>query len=229
MKYFNILFIISILLIISCHKYATIRSDIGTTNTGLIGGRLALSDNLTGNYDTLPLKNKLVTLSYGGAVSGSNYLFSKTTDSNGYFLFTDLRTDDSYTLSFTDTGANQIVYQATQTLLRAGNDSLLFLASPVFSDNNGFEYYFTDTTTQPGPIPGVSVSVFTSSVLVSDTTSLGSAYQLTSDKYGRAYQFHLKPGTYYAVIKTSFPTLKITKHDTLQIKDTGLVIHPIPL
>lgn len=217
------LFLPLILIIFSCNKFKNFSDD--TSGNATIRGRLFIYNPLTGIYDTLPQGKKTILLSDPTKNSVDNYILKTITDSTGYFVFTNLISSKKYQIYYEEKIGN-LIFIADSSLL-PGNDSLYFLAEPSINKNTGIEYFITDTTKQHGPIPGISICVFTSSQLVNDSCK-GSAYQLVTDVYGRAYQFNLQPGTYYSVIKSNYYRLLSKKIDTIVINE-GVIKKTISL
>jgi hypothetical protein len=206
---------------VSCTKYKHVQDDLGQTSNAYIRGQLVLFDTLTGGPDTVTLRNKTVMLRYNDSASSLNFLYSAQTDSNGYFVFNDqLISSRTYFISYTDTATSGIMYQAEANAVTVGTATLLLVASPPLNGKTGIWYRFVDSASGLGPVPGVSVCIFSSNSLYSDTSCVGSTYQLVSDLEGRAFLFNTVAATYYSRININDPSLKVTKMDVFTTADT---------
>jgi len=192
-----------------------------------IRGRLFLFDNLTQQANGTPLGKRKVLLSYAASGDTSNYLLSTTTDDDGYFVFQNLKKDESYRLYYEET-VSGVFYQAIG-VAKAPIDTLQLSAFVSTSRQNGI--HFTITDDMGAAINGASVCVFNSTLAAGFVSNGcdGNTFKLTSNSFGHASKFSISPGTYYinssieigGVPWTSKDTITVTNNiafDTIKLK-----------
>ncbi len=160
-----------------------------------IRGRLFLTDTLTQYIINQPLGGKVVQLAENNGDT-LNYLYSDTTDSDGYFLFdllNNTETDKKFILRY-DEKVNGYWYTARDTVVK-GEDNLAMEARLNTAKQNGFYIYVRDSL--GGNIPGATVSIYNSQVLAEVNDPAGAVETITASGSGRAMKLNLPAGTYY--------------------------------
>lgn len=191
-----------------------------------IRGRLFLTDTLTQYVTDQPLAGKAVLLAEDNG-DPLNYLYSDTTDSDGYFIF-DLLNNASDNKKFViryDEKVNGFWYTARDTVVK-GQDNIAFMAGLNTARQNGFYVYIKDSL--GGSIPAASVSIYNSPVLAEINDPAAAMETITSSGTGRAIKLNLPAGTYYLNAKKQADTIIYQRlKRQIIVPATGIII-PIP-
>jgi hypothetical protein len=214
-----ILAILTVLLFIACEKYKQLeQDDILGEETGLVYGRLFLMDTLSQHAVNTPLASKKVTIRFADSKDSINYLYSTTTNAEGYFSFSNLRSDRSYRVSYEETVDGKIIKGDTTTVVPFDSCRVFARLSPnqpgvlfIVTDSNGVRLTGTDICVSTSPVP------------YNNNTCEGSSFSLKSDQYGRASRFNLaEGGPYYVFSKI---TIKDLTYIDKQIFTLGKTVH----
>ncbi|GEP97975.1 carboxypeptidase-like regulatory domain-containing protein [Chitinophaga cymbidii] len=212
MKSLYILYAVIFLLVFSTCKDDDMGGDL--TGSEYIRGRLFLVDTLTQQATGTPLAKKKINIKYASSTDTLNYLFTTTTDDEGYFLFSNLKENTSYRLLYEET-VNGILYMA-DSAATAPTDTMRLIARLADSRQNGIHIMTTDIN--GGVIKDVSICIFNSPSLGYTSGSCdGSNYTITSNAAGQAFQFGLPQGKYYLFATAKIKDLTLTVKDTLEI------------
>lgn len=186
MKY-NIIFVLLVVLMAGCRKY---------DKSLYIRGRAFLTDTIGQNIVQAPAKNKKIMLSEN-IIDSTNYNYSVTTDSNGYFTFNLLKRRsvdiEKYRVSFGDS-INSIFYSGNTIVSGDQNDIVLNIAAD-FSAQNAIVVTVTDTA--GGAVSGASVYLYASAVLAAINDSASALQTFHSDVRGKIAKFNVPGGNYY--------------------------------
>jgi hypothetical protein len=116
----------------------------------------------------------------------------------------------------------------------SGRDSFMVPASQVIQDSlvldtavNGFQLTAVDP--QLGPVADLPLYVFNSLTLFTADTTVGYAFQLTTNAYGAAELLNIQPGTYYIKAWDTIGHVIINGKDTIMVGKTGIVTNTFSL
>lgn len=199
MKYLLLIISAAGILFIACKKEKEQNEKL------YIRGRLFITDTLTQNALNQPLSGKTVQLAEANGDT-LNYLFSKTTDSNGYFIFdllNDAAADKKFVVRY-DEKISNYWYTARDTVLK-GEENLAMTARLDFNKQNGFYIYVQDSL--GGKIPGASVAIYNSPVLADINDPAAAMETITTNSDGRVVKLNLAGGTYYLNTKKQADTI----------------------
>jgi hypothetical protein len=219
-----VLTVILALNLASCNKYKQTENDLRGNN--YIAGIVFLRNDYSANGILTPLPKFKVQIGYAADTPTSNYFYSVNTDTNGIFIFTNLRNNTPYIIFATDT-LNKISFYGlvSNTLLQdknpVTNDTLILEADTLHQ--NGFVYTVTDTA--GNVINNCMVCVFDNPILFmqNDDACSGYIFDLTTNTFGKASQFNINPGIYMTQFKVIFGTHIFTAADTINVKTAGIV------
>ncbi len=167
-----------------------------------IRGRLFLTDTIILNKTDSPLAGKKVLLSEDNGDT-LNYLYSTTTDTDGYFIF-DLINDgkNNFVVRFEES-INGNIYTGKVNTAK-GQTNVLMPARLNTIKQNGF--YGRTKDILGGGMPNTTVSIYNSLVLANLNINSGAVETLTTDNTGRFYKTRIAPGTYYLRAKKTVGT-----------------------
>ncbi|MBN9383485.1 MAG: carboxypeptidase regulatory-like domain-containing protein [Chitinophagaceae bacterium] len=171
-----------------------------------VRGRLFLLDTVTRTSKGIPLSHRGVTLARG-TTDSLNFLYSDTTDDNGYFVFTILVDDqkESFTVRFEDTIGGY--YYKGSAKAPVSSDTVVLIATLDTTKQNGFIIRLVDEQGQP--LPAATFRIYNNEALALRNDSTGAGLVQTSpvDVYGRVYKFNLPEGNYYLNAEKKVDTL----------------------
>jgi len=211
------LFLFAMSLLASCNKYAQTKNDLRGNN--YISGIVYLENDYSTNGLLTPLINHFVQIKDTTELSSPDYLYAVKTDSNGYFIFQNLRNAVSYTVFATDTLSgvsyygNLIVVLSNDT---APKNNAVLVLTPDSAQQNGFIYTVMDSAHDI--IANCQVCVFSSPLLFNQDSCSGAIFNLKTNSFGLASQFSISPGTYMTQATAIFGK------DTLRGQDSSLII-----
>ena len=185
-----------------------------------IRGRLFLYDTVTQSSLNVPLGNKKLLFAESNADS-LNYLYSDSTDSEGYFLFDLLNNDATNFVIRYEEKINGYWYYANKNVYN-GEDTVQLIANLDTVNQNGFIIYAKDSLN--GKLPGATIAIYNSPVLAQINDPAGAVEVLTASSTGRAYKLNLPEGTYYLNAKkevAGFTLERIKK--PISINKSGIV------
>ncbi len=206
----------------SCKKNS---DDISGSNE--INGKLYMENIFEGIQKTI-LKSQQVFISKDIAASPSSFLFSTSSDINGYFSFKYLNNQQygihSEKMMNTTLGDN--VLFSADTALSSGQNIEVVLR-PDVKKQNGVYISCLDNLTPAGKIPMAKIYIYTSRVLaVNDTATLsglGSSYNLTAKLDGTAFKMNLPTDSLYINTIYTAGTLRLTsKLNTIKLDPAGV-------
>ncbi|RYZ27081.1 MAG: hypothetical protein EOO10_13780 [Chitinophagaceae bacterium] len=178
-----------------------------------VRGRLFINDTLTQQSVGVPLAKKKVSLGYADSPDSLNFLFTTTTDEEGYFLFQNLRSDKIYRLYYEEK-VGDVLYIGKDTVQVPSNQKPLF-AEVALNKQSGMQFTVSDPT--GGRIKGAKICVFLNASSYVAGACDASNFQLTTDDYGRASKLNISPGTYYILASFSAGTTTLTRKDTVVV------------
>ena len=190
-----------------------------------IRGRLGYIDEYAANSIVRPLAKRLVKIAYSPS-DKLNFLYIDTTDSEGYFNFTNLA-DKDYDIFFQDTvGGSR--YGAFVTI-RPPKDTLSLLATNDQLTQNGI---FVKVTLQGQGVSKANVCLYNNKAAYDADTAFACANvvkTLTTDDAGGRVEYNLLPGEYYlrSSIKIGNDTYRGVQ--TVTVQPNGIVSAPVQL
>lgn len=188
MKKIFLLSLITIM-IFSCKKQVEKQEKL------FVRGRLFLTDTLTQNSISVPLGNKIVQLAENKGDS-LNFLYSNSTDNDGYFVFNLLNSYENNTgfvVRFKEKIGNYW-YNAADTVVK-GQDNIVLQAQLSQAKQNGFFVYIKDSL--GGGIPTAKIHIYNSLVLATINNPAGAVDSITANATGKAFKMNIPPGNYY--------------------------------
>jgi hypothetical protein len=215
MKHRSILYsiLLTVSLFTSCNKYSQTRTDISGNN--YIAGIAYLLNDYSTNSLLTPLSNHIIQIKDTTEVPSPDYFYSVPSDSNGHFIFPDLRSGIVYTVFALDTLSGISFYGSIKVLLRNDtipvNDTTLIL-SPDSAQQNGFIYTVTDSTGDI--IANCQLCVYSSPLLFDQDSCSGAIFNLTTNTFGMASQFTVFPATYMTQAMATFGNYTLTGQDS---------------
>ncbi len=207
------------LLILACNKTPVGFDDL--SGSTFIAGTVVLYDTLTGPYGYVNVRPITVYLRY--ANDSTSFLYSTTSNSVGQFTFAGISPAQSYVAyAYYDTANLQFIGQ----FLYKVNDTAAYHTDtlklhPSQTNQNGMFLQLQDSTTH-NPLPGFKLFVFTSRTLWANDDSLGNAYALTSDAFGRCLQLNVAPGKYWLHAKGTLHNLTLQASDSIVVDTQGI-------
>lgn len=156
-------------------------------------GRLLLTDNIILGKTAEPLPGRRITLATNNGDS-VNFLYSDTTDAQGYFSFLLLESykDSTFVLRFEDTiGGFKYIANGSGG---KGADILL-TASLNDSQHNGFVLTVNDENNEN--LPKATVRIYNNLQLATQNQPAGVVDSFITNQYGKGYKFDLPAGKYY--------------------------------
>lgn len=159
--------------------------------TEKLAGRLSYRDIYSGDGIAKPLAKKIVRLAYSPSDT-LNYLYSDSTDADGYFLFENVEKGRSYDLFYTDS-IGGIRYNAFTTVVPP-NTTISLVAG---NDSTGQNGLYAETKLNGQLIGGVRICIFNNQTQFNADTCNGSYRSDVSDNSGRKIFYNLLPGSYY--------------------------------
>ncbi|GEO03362.1 hypothetical protein AAE02nite_10260 [Adhaeribacter aerolatus] len=218
----NFILLLILLFVSSCKK-DDIKGDLSEKES--IRGRLYLVDTLTQQNAPTPLSKKKVTLSYTSSPDLVNFLFSTTTDDDGYFNFMNLKKGTSYRIQYQET-VEKVVYAALKDV-EAPQEVIVLEANIATKKQSGFHLTVVDP--QGEKISNVNVCIFTNKSVFEKGTCETSDYQLKSDAKGRVYKFGITEGDYFVKASIKIGDVDYSATDTIKVIENNVEIKSLKL
>jgi hypothetical protein len=211
----------------SCVKYSQTRNDL--KGNSYIAGVAYLQNDYGTNSLLTPLTQHIIQIKDTTEVPSPGYFYSVNSDTNGYFIFPNLRGGVVYIVFATDTISGISFYGSIKVLIPndslAKNDATLIL-TPDSAQQNGFIYTVTDSSKDI--IANCQLCVYSSPLLFGQDTCSGAIFNLTTNTFGMASQFSVLPATYMTRATSTFGNITLTGQDTsLIIPLIGTIKHTI--
>jgi len=189
-----------------------------------IRGRLFLVDTITQYNNGTPLAHKLVTLARAGADS-LNFIYSDSTDVNGYFTFPVLTDDKEQNFVVRYEDSSKGFYYKGSSPAKTGQDTITVKAYLDGSKQNGFILTLVDESLQPLPKANIRLYGNQALALLNDSAGGGSIQLFPANEYGISYKFNLPPGTYYLNADKKVDSLSYQRIlKTITLKSTGFIV-----
>lgn len=198
------------LLLVQCNK-KDIKGDLSGEEH--IRGRLFLNDTLTQQAIGVPLGKKKVNLAYADSPDSLNFLFTTTTDEEGYFLFQNVRADKIYRLYYEEK-IGDVIYVGKDTVSAPADQKRLF-AEVAINKQSGLQFLIIDPV--GGRIKGAKICVFSNLSSFKTESCDASNFQLTTDDYGRASKININSGTYYILTSYTASNITFSRKDTINV------------
>lgn len=212
--------IIIALLFIGCYKTKEEKNYF-------IQGRLLVTDMLLLQQKDLPLAGKRVYLAEDNAET-QNFLYTDTTDADGYFVFRLLEADvnKSLVVRFADS-IQGYYYTATEKVANKMNNVILTAQLNMAKEN----VLFVDSKDEQGEaLPGTTIRLYTNLALAMQNSPSGAAFTITSNELGRAVKTRIPQGQYYINASKTFDTLVYERvGKPVSVAATGTFIDTIVL
>jgi len=211
-----------IVMIYACTKYRDLKDKSATGDPSYLFGKLQLTDLQTQNVTDKPLASKTVYLSFSDNYDGLNYLYSATTDADGYFKFTGLNNARHYIVFYRETVGGAI-FSAKSEPLPLPQTSYTLRAN-LASGQTGVLATVQDA--QGNALKGATLCFGTSPLPASNGVCDGTNYSgPATDELGHSAIFNVSPNTYYALAKITINNVVYTDKATLTV-NAGAVTTP---
>jgi hypothetical protein len=209
---FRYLLILAVL--IGCKKAAD--GDLSGDKT--IIGRLFLLDTLTKSAINTPLAKKKVTIRYSDSKDTLNYLFSTTTNEEGYFTFSNLKEGRQYTVSYNET-IDGVIYNGSD-FASAPSNSVIVTGKIANKRQKGIAFTVRDFS--GNKLKEASLCIFTSPTTIGYQSGLcdGSSYSLKTDAGGHASLFGIPNGNYYILSTIIINGIPLITRNEVKVADS---------
>jgi hypothetical protein len=200
-----LIFSIILILFTSCNK----ETDGNLSGDKIMIGRLMLSDPLIQGATIVSLPQKKVVIRESQSTDLSNYMFSTTTDAQGYFRFDNLKESVEYTVAYEEV-VDGILYQSDYNHQKPTNE-LAVIARIATNKQNGMVFQATDEF--GNILKEAEICIFTNSNSPGYVKSScdGSSYQLKTDANGKTKLFGIGAGSYYVLANKTIGGLVYTE------------------
>jgi hypothetical protein len=202
---------LALIMLQSCKKAAF--HDLGGNQT--LKGIAIIYDTLSGTDTLTPLKNGKIFLR--NAASQNGFLYSVSTDNQGYFSFTGIDPDSSYVI-FSKTEKGSLGYFGERSYTAGSFTNMQSDTLPLFFDQeaqNGIHVIVRDLQGQP--LPNLNAWVFNNPTLFASDTSAGRIFDIISNNNGVGNKFTIAPGRYYLRIKAQVGNLPLTGETAVDV------------
>jgi len=199
--------------VLSCKKYNDLESQNEFKDTCTIYGRLFLLDTLTQRTFYLPQAKKKILIVPIDATNEVNYLFSSTTDDNGYFTFKNLTKGSTCRLVYEENISGKL-YRADTTVV-APFTGFQLLLKPSLTRQTGI--YVTVLNGINEVVPKATVCLFTNEQAFLSGKCDNSNYTMTADAYGQAFQFGISKGRYFVLASATIGNVTYSAKDTIDV------------
>ena len=185
---------------LSCNKYHQLKDIDLMKNPSYIHGRLFLTDTLTQSAVDVPQSGKKITISLKDPADPLNFIYSTTTDAEGYFSFENVSADLKYRVSYSETIGGKL-YGADSNGVGAPSGQLALTARLLKNQQKGVVFTVTDSLGKK--LAAAEVCLFTTPLASGAKACDGSNYSVKTDPNGRAPQFGLNSDRYYVLAKST--------------------------
>lgn len=211
-KIFSVL-AISAIFILGCKKQNEKLENL------YIRGRLFLTDTLTNLAIDSVLSNKVIRLAEDNGDT-LNFLYSDTTDNDGYFVFNLLNDGKTNFVIRYEEKINNIIYSTNQQVTK-GQNNIAVEVTPSQTKQNALHLIVADSAN--GRVVNTTAWVFNSALLFAADTSAGKIFDMTTDNvHGVSNKFNLPAGRYYLRIKTKIGNIDFKGEEIIDIENTGI-------
>ncbi|MET0637743.1 MAG: hypothetical protein ABWZ25_17065 [Chitinophagaceae bacterium] len=214
MKVFCYFVFVSLLLFIfGCDKYNRLDNLRESIDTCRIYGRIFLYDTLTQQGELIPQSKKRLTITAADQVETLDYLYSTTSDENGYFEFKYLTRQKAYRINYEEAVNGRIIQG--DTVITPPLTQLQFEVSPSLDLQKGIYYRIVDE--QGNLIPKASICIYTNEDAYLSGKCETANYNETADAYGRVFVTGLPQGRFYSIASVTLGGSRYTTRDTVDI------------
>lgn len=205
------IYILILLLGTSCDKM----EDGDLSGSEKVIGRLFLSDPFANVLNNVPQANKKLIIRYADSQDPVNYIFSTSTDANGYFEFSNLKKNRPYVIKYQET-IGGTMYEDSVTV-EAPNNKVVLIGKLATSKQAGVLVEVRDFS--GNLLKDASVCVFTSDNNIGYLTGKceGNIFKLTTNSAGKANQFGLAAGSYYLLATITIDGVLLTSRTKVDI------------
>jgi hypothetical protein len=210
-----------LLIVFSCKKYNEVNDNL--KGNDFIRGRVFIDNSINGSNLNPSKSNVVVKISIDN--TGDNFMYSLSSDSEGYFMFKNLSKEIKYSV-FAEVTIDSIVY-TNRCEVYAGNDSFVLLLSPKNTEQSILKYEIVGPNDEP--VLGCNLCMYNNALQAVDTNCVGSYWTTSSNKYGVAYKVNLPEGTYYTNFKIKYNNVNYLLKDTIHIFKEGIITKRVKL
>ncbi len=184
-----------------------------------IRGRLFLTDTIANLAIDSVLSKKIVHLAEDNGDT-LNFLYSDTTDNDGYFVFNLLNDGKTNFVIRYEEKMNGIIYSANQQVTK-GQNNIAVDAVPNQTKQNALHLIVADSAN--GRVVNATAWVFNSALLFAADTSAGKIFDMTTDNvHGVSNRFNIPAGRYYLRVKTKIGSIEFKGEGITDIENIGI-------
>jgi hypothetical protein len=213
-------------ILVICCLFTTCTEEISThTDIGdeYIAGQLRL--RLPDDSDPLgaPLPGARINLYDAADPDTVNYLFSTTTDTEGFFTFTVLTSGTEYVLRYRDSIDNTL-YAATSAPSLVGTDSLALIATLATNRQTGIQLRVLGPSGRPAT--GVKSCFYRDTTIanaVDSSSCVGADFVLTSGAGGKVADYGMPAGEYTVLSSLDVGKQRWRSRDTLTVPPSRVI------
>ena len=226
-RVFYIGFFLGILLQPQCKKYQNTDHDVSGNN--YMAGTVYLYNDYSADGLQTQLTGQTVRIVDTTELQPPNFQYTVTSDTNGGFVFNNLRNGVPYTIFALDTLSGIKFYGAQTNTLTNDQTPINNIVLNLSIDSihqNGVVYTVTDST--GNLIPNCSVWIFSSPTLAAQMATItgdsceGCNFTLTTNPFGKAFQVNMAPVTYITLFRYPVGNLVLSGQDTLTLQQFGI-------
>jgi hypothetical protein len=218
----KIIIVIILVTLISCKK-----NNDDVSGKEEMNGKLFAENIYDGEQKKL-LSNIPIFISNDIVATSNSFLFSKSSDKNGYFLFQYLY-DKQYALHAemrANTSQNTNILFTADTVLNP-NKNIDLVLRPDIKTQNGLYIICTDSLIPSGRIPSANIYIYTSRILAVNDTALlsgaGAAYSFTAKLDGTGFKMNLPTDNLYINTVLNVGGLRLkSKLNTITLDKNGI-------
>lgn len=212
---------IALFILFLCAIYSCKKKKDDFYGEGRFSGLLVYYSPYAGDIIPRPLAGRKVFLSYHPSDT-LNYIYSATTNSDGYFVFTNVRKDTLYDLFFADTIGGQ-PFKAVLSGVAADKDTLL-IATPDNEKQNGLSVVATDPAGTK--LEKVKILAYTGrDVYLADSTAgtnTSAVLSFETNKYGYDVKYGIAAIKYYLVAQKQTGSLLYKGYSEAEVSTIGI-------
>ncbi|MBS1780430.1 MAG: carboxypeptidase regulatory-like domain-containing protein [Bacteroidetes bacterium] len=215
------LFTLFILLCVSCKKYSESKDDL--SGDDYLRGRVFVADSLKGDF--VPVYQAGVMVMVSDNPAGTDFLYSASTDSSGYFIFKYLKKGQSYSV-YAELIIDSVIYYGRLSKTPDENDIQLVL-SPKTIGQSIVSFTVLDPNDQP--VQGTNICLYNNMLLSKDTSCVGSIWTGVTNTAGKVSKVNLPAGVYVANFTYAKGQLSYRQSDTFVLYRDSIVARKIHL